>query len=102
MRSRYSAYAVGDASYLLSTWHPSVRPARLVLDQELRWTGLEVLGVSGGTVLDRRGTVRFRARALRGGRRELLEEDSLFVRDDGRWSYAGPVSPPDGAATAAP
>ena len=23
MRSRYSAYAVGDAGYLLRTWHPS-------------------------------------------------------------------------------
>ena len=27
MRSRYSAYALGLTPYLLSTWHPSTRPA---------------------------------------------------------------------------
>src|SRR2546429_6760422 len=26
MRSRYSAFAVGDAGYLLRTWYPSARP----------------------------------------------------------------------------
>ena len=32
MRSRYTAYVVGDRSYLLATWHPSTRPTRLELD----------------------------------------------------------------------
>lgn len=27
MRSRYSAYAIGDADYVLASWHPSTRPA---------------------------------------------------------------------------
>ncbi|MFZ2176709.1 MAG: YchJ family metal-binding protein, partial [Rhodococcus sp. (in: high G+C Gram-positive bacteria)] len=27
MRSRFSAFAVLDAEYLLATWHPSTRPA---------------------------------------------------------------------------
>jgi SEC-C motif-containing protein len=39
MRSRYSAFAVGDAGYLLRTWHPSARPRTLSLDPALRWTG---------------------------------------------------------------
>ncbi len=43
MRSRYAAFAVGDAAYLLQTWHPS-RPHRLRLDPQDRWTHLEVLG----------------------------------------------------------
>ena len=34
MRSRYSAFAVGDAGYLLRTWHPSRRPADLALDPD--------------------------------------------------------------------
>jgi uncharacterized protein YchJ len=29
MRSRYSAFAVADAGYLLRTWHPSRRPRTL-------------------------------------------------------------------------
>ena len=36
MRSRYSAFAVGDADYLLATWHPTTRPAELALDPEQR------------------------------------------------------------------
>ena len=35
MRSRYSAFAVGDAGYLLRTWHPSGRPQALTLDPAL-------------------------------------------------------------------
>jgi hypothetical protein len=38
MRSRYSAFAVGDAGYLLRTWHPAGRPQNLSLDPALRWT----------------------------------------------------------------
>ncbi|MCW3040562.1 MAG: hypothetical protein JWM31_2467, partial [Solirubrobacterales bacterium] len=31
MRSRYSAFAVGDPVYLLASWHPSTRPRSLEL-----------------------------------------------------------------------
>ena len=40
---RYSAFAIGDAGYLLRTWHPSRRPRTLNLDPALRWTRLAVL-----------------------------------------------------------
>jgi uncharacterized protein YchJ len=36
MRSRYSAFAAGDAGYLLRTWHPSGRPQTFSLDPALR------------------------------------------------------------------
>lgn len=99
MRSRYSAFAVGDAAHLLRSWAPATRPARVELDRELRWTGLEVLATTGGGLLEQQGTVAFRARAVRQGRREVVEEDSAFVRDAGRWVYLGPVTPgaPSGA-----
>lgn len=86
MRSRYSAYALGDPAYLLQTWHPSTRPAGLHLDGT-RWTRLEVLESTGGGLLETAGTVAFRAHH-RGG---VLEEHSGFVRDAGRWSYLGPL-----------
>ena len=91
MRSRYSAYARQDVAHLLATWHPSTRPAVLVLDDGLRWTRLEVLGTSGGGLLDTTGTVRFRASHVRQGVVGVLEEDSRFGREDGRWTYVGPV-----------
>jgi SEC-C motif-containing protein len=99
MRSRYSAFAVGDAPYLLRSWAPATRPDALELDPELRWTGLEVLATTGGGLLEQQGTVAFRARAVRQGRREVVEEDSAFVRQAGQWVYRGPVTPdgPSGA-----
>jgi SEC-C motif-containing protein len=90
MRSRYSAFAVGDADYLLATWHPSTRPRRLRLDPALRWTGLEVLATTGGALLAAEGTVEFRARSTAGSQHER----SRFVREDGRWFYLDGVSLP--------
>ena len=82
MRSRYTAYARGDAAYVLATWHPTTRPADLRLDPALRWQGLEVVHARGG-LLDVEGEVEFRARSSGG----VLAERSRFVRDGGRWTY---------------
>lgn len=48
MRSRFSAFAVGDEAYLLHSWHPGTRPARVRFVPGQRWTRLEVLAASGG------------------------------------------------------
>src|SRR6201992_2121376 len=61
MRSRYSAFAVGDTKYLLRTWHPSGRPRTLDLDPACRWTRLAVLETDGGGLFATAGTGRFRA-----------------------------------------
>src|ERR1700733_15159378 len=91
MRSRYSAFAVGDAAYLLRTWHPSARPRTLELDPESRWTRLAVLETEGGKLFDATGTVSFRAIYVLDGQRHVLAETSRFVREGGRWLYLGPV-----------
>ncbi|MFI2415934.1 YchJ family protein [Streptomyces sp. NPDC018947] len=83
MRSRYSAFVKGDAGYLLRTWHPRTRPARLDLDPGTRWTGLEILGTTDGSPFHTTGTVTFRA-SYRGG---SLHEHSRFERSDGAWVY---------------
>jgi SEC-C motif domain protein len=83
MRSRYSAFVKGDAAYLLRTWHPRTRPARLDLDPGMRWTGLEILDTSGGSAFHTTGVVEFRA-SYRGG---ALRERSRFERVDGAWMY---------------
>src|SRR5689334_8384056 len=48
MRSRYSAFVVEDRDYLRATWDPGTRPRRIELGPGDRWTGLEVLGATGG------------------------------------------------------
>ena len=85
MRSRYSAFAVGDAAYLRATWHPATRPRRV--EATGRWLRLEVLEATGG-LLDTEGRVRFRAHEAGG----VVEEDSRFVREGGRWVYVGPAA----------
>ena len=91
MRSRYSAFAVGDPGYLLRTWHPSARPETLPLDPDLRWTRLAVLETEDGGLFDSAGTVRFRAVYVRDSKRCVMDENSRFVREDGRWAYVGPA-----------
>lgn len=92
MRSRYSAFAVGDSGYLLTTWHPTTRPARLDLDDDVRWTGLEVLATTGGSLLAAEGTVEFRAHYVRDRQGGAQHENSRFVRADGVWRYLDGVS----------
>ena len=87
MRSRYSAFAVGDPAYLLRTWHSTTRPRRITLDAGEEWTRLVVLATTGGGLSDAEGTVEFRALSTPRGRSESLHERSQFLREDGRWAY---------------
>lgn len=87
MRSRYTAFARGDAAYLLRTWAAATRPADLTLDPGIRWTGLTVLGATGGSAFHSEGTVEFTARYRAGGRAGEQHENSGFVREQGLWVY---------------
>lgn len=89
MRSRYSAFALRNAAYLLATWHPTTRPTSLDLDDDDgEWVQLRVLAaeVDGDTA-----TVSFIARSRNGGHVTSLHEVSRFVREDGRWLYVDGV-----------
>ena len=87
MRSRYSAFVLGDAAYLLASWHPDTRPAELDLDAPpaTRWLGLKV--VAHAPADEAHATVEFVARYKVGGRAHRLHETSRFERIDGRWLY---------------
>lgn len=92
MRSRYSAFALGDADYLLQTWHPTTSPRTLELDGDVRWTGLDVLATTGGSPLEAEGTVEFHAHYVVAGRAGAQHERSRFLREQGRWRYLDGVS----------
>lgn len=87
MRSRYAAFVLGNAPYLLATWHADTRPQHLDLNEEPlpRWLGLQVkrheaLGPD-------QARVEFVARYKVGGRAFRLHETSRFMRLNGRWYY---------------
>ncbi|MEU0693915.1 YchJ family metal-binding protein [Streptomyces niveus] len=87
MRSRYSAFAVGNEPYLLTSWHPATRPSRVDLDPAMRWARLEILATTEGSAFHTTGTVTFRARYTRRGEEGALHERSRFERHDGAWVY---------------
>ena len=80
MRSRYSAYAVGDADHVFRTWHPRTRPAEVLLQPEVEWTDLRVLDAVDDVV-------EFAASWSGPGGSGVLHERSLFERRAGRWFY---------------
>ncbi|WP_411876737.1 YchJ family protein [Vulcanococcus limneticus] len=96
MRSRYSAYALGELEYLLRT-HSSPEPLarrRRELGASLgqvRWQRLCILATTAGGPADPAGTVTFEAHYAVGGQAGVMRECSLFGREgnrpEGRWLY---------------
>ena len=87
MRSRFTAFAVGDAAYLVESWHSTTQPPELDLDDSYRWTRLDIESTSGGGLLESEGTVEFAAHYRQDGARGVLREHSRFVKENGRWRY---------------
>ncbi len=94
MRSRYTAFAVGDAAYLLRSWHSSSRPDGFDLDPTLRWYRLDILSTTDGGPLDTTGEVEFRAYFKHDDGAGSQRERSRFIRVDGRWVYLDGVVGP--------
>lgn len=87
MRSRFTAFALGDAVYLRASWHPDTRPAVLEFEYDVEWRRLQIVDTARGGPGDTEGVVEFRA-AFRGEEGAgVLHERSRFERVDGRWVY---------------
>lgn len=98
MRSRYTAYARGDAAHLARTLAPEQRAGFDTADvsagmRNTQWLGLEILDTKDGGANDSTGIVefvaRFQAQGQFPGQTRALHERSRFRRDeaDGRWVY---------------
>jgi SEC-C motif-containing protein len=90
MRSRYTAYVMGDEAYLRATWHPSTRPPEPIIDknEKIQWLGLEIKSAlrlrqrkADLPELIDQDTVEFLARFRVKGRANRLHEISRFVRE---------------------
>ena len=85
MRSRYSAFVLERAPYLLATWHASQRPTELDFEAGAKWLGLQVKDFKPTSATT--AEVEFVARFRVAGRAVRLHERSRFVLEDGRWFY---------------
>ena len=86
MRSRYSAFATLNESYLRQTWYPETCPSDLSLPslKEQRWVKLVIHSSEQKTT---KGQVHFTAYSLQGKQALVLSEQSKFIRLDGLWLY---------------
>lgn len=96
MRSRYTAFVLGDEDHLFRTWHPCTRPAGPYGDPATTWTGLSIEDTVGGGEDEPDGgeavvefTARYRLAAADGahGPEQAMRERSRFQRRAGRWLY---------------
>jgi SEC-C motif-containing protein len=92
MRSRYTAYALGEIDHILNSLHPEHREdvdrkSTEVWSRKAKWLGLEVLATEGGGAEDTKGTVEFRATFEMNGLRQEHHERGEFEKHKGRWYY---------------
>ncbi|WP_310170940.1 YchJ family protein [Enteractinococcus fodinae] len=88
MRSRYSAFVLGDDAYLAASWHSTTRPADASAPTGIQWRRLRIRDTVGGGPDDATGEVEFIAHfRTADGSRDFLHERSRFARENGRWVY---------------
>lgn len=82
MRSRFSAYVLGQYEYIYSSWHPRTRPALDTLKPEpgIQWIRLKIITTTADSV-------EFKATYKRQGKACHLHERSRFQREQGQWYY---------------
>ncbi len=86
MRSRYSAFVMGNDAWLRQTWTESTCPKDDILDASIKWLGLEV---KSQEIIDQtHATVCFVARGRYKNMGAFrMREKSTFEKIDGRWMY---------------
>ena len=93
MRSRYSAYVLGNAQYLYRTWDESTRPdlqsirASIAGNAAHQFISLKIISTTMGGIDDDQGMVEFIAIYDKNGVPETLYEKSSFRRIKGHWIY---------------
>ena len=92
MRSRYTAYTVGDIDYIRRTMHKSAihtfdEEASRRWSREAEWHGLEIKAVRQGEPEDREGEVEFVAAYVQDGEECFHHERATFKKEGQKWYY---------------
>lgn len=93
MRSRYTAYVLGEVDYLLSTLAPEMHQAdeQSLIEEQItntQWQGLIIVSAKRGSRKDSDGEVTFEARFKAGDESGVMRETSNFRRgEQQQWLY---------------
>jgi SEC-C motif-containing protein len=92
MRSRYTAYVVGEVDYIYNTHNPRTRDG--LSKEEIKhwsestaWNKLEIIETVDGQEKDLEGIVEFKGYYEEKGETLFHHERSLFKKVDGKWLY---------------
>jgi len=100
MRSRYTAYCIGNSEYLAETTYKDTRHLFSQAEikkwsKENQWKKLEIMSSSNGNLQDTTGVVEFKAYYT--DMRGILHahhERSNFKKDENRWFYVDGIQNP--------
>lgn len=92
MRSRYSAFVLGDVDWIMSSHHPETvgevdRDEVSEWSGSSEWLGLRIRSTEAGGADDSEGVVVFRARYRVNGQLVDHVERAQFLRDEGAWKF---------------
>jgi SEC-C motif-containing protein len=92
MRSRYSAFAIGDFNYIAATQKLKDEPNQNGEDiqesnEHTKWIKLEINATEDGLEKDKTGVVAFSAHFKEGKHIGRLSERSIFKKEKGKWFY---------------
>ena len=98
MRSRYTAFTMGNVDYILATWVTDTKHNMnaKTLEDSLKTTqylGLKILSKKAGTRKNNTGQVEFEVKFKSLGRVSTHIESSNFIKTNNQWFYVdGAVS----------
>lgn len=96
MRSRYTAFTLGDGDYIFESHYSKTRKLSEKKSiqnwaKSVQWMKLDVLNTTKGGVNDTEGTVEFKAYFIEAGKLDTIHENSLFTKENGHWVYVDAV-----------
>jgi SEC-C motif-containing protein len=92
MRSRYTAFVLGEIDYILKTHHSKTlsevdRAGIEDWSKNSEWLGLKILETASGSESDEQGTVTFHVKYRMEGKEHDHREHSLFEKENGEWKF---------------
>lgn len=92
MRSRYSAFVMANADYLMASHHVSTRPIKekkaiAKWAASIDWIKLNIINTAKGLEADTEGFVEFKAIFQEDGELQMIHEHSRFVKENECWFY---------------
>jgi len=106
MRSRYTAFVLHNADYLVTSWHPTRRYPELASELSkgfgnTEWLGLTIFEEAKGKE-ENEGYVSFVARFQENGNLAAIIERSRFLKENDQWYYVDGIRPSFGRNDACP